>query len=161
MHEEDDEGEGDANGDDDAFVVHGADVGLLLGEAVYAGVGCGVVVVIADGAVCGDEIGGVIVIVVVVGGVRVPPEISIGGRGCEEPCDDEAEPEEEIAGYVCAGVDWAVAEEEDEYVGEIPEDGEAEGDEFPREEPDVAVEGPVVEGEVGVVVDVVRDRLVG
>ena len=79
------------------------------------------------------------------------------------PCRDdggdyESEPQEEIAGYGCAGVDWFGADE-DEDVGRVPDDGEGKGDEFPGEAPDVAVVGPVV---VGVAVDVARgDDLVG
>ena len=56
-------------------------------------------------------------------------------------------------------MDWSVADQEDEYVGDVPDCGEAEGDEFPGEERDVVVVEPVVI--VVDVVDVVWDDSVG
>ena len=51
-------------------------------------------------------------------------------------------------------MDGSVPEQEDEDVGRVPEDGEAEGDEFPGEGNDVVVVGPVVVVVVVVVVGV-------
>lgn len=85
----------------------------------------------------------------------MPPKVNPGVQGRECAGDDESEPEQEIAGYVGAGVDRSVAGQEDEDVGRVPHDGEAEGDEFPGEEPDVVAVGPVVVGVVVAVVDVV------
>ena len=59
-------------------------------------------------------------------------------------------------------MDGFVADQEDEDVGDVPDYGEAEGDEFPGEGQEVAVVGPVVVGVVEVSVDVVwEDDLVG
>ena len=58
-------------------------------------------------------------------------------------------------------MDGFVADQQHEDVGDVPDDGEAEGDEFPGEKPDVGVVVPVVVGVVGDVVDVVwGDELV-
>lgn len=159
VHEQDDEAEGGADGDDDAFAGDGAVVGLLGGAAggALAGVGGGGGA--DDGAV--REVGGAVA-AVAVGVVRVPPEVRLGAHAGEEGGDAEAEPEQEVAGDVGAGGHRSVAAQEHEDVGAVPHRGEAEGDEFPGQEPDVVAVGPVVVGVVVVVVDVVReDDLVG
>ena len=171
VQEQDDEAQGGADGDDGAFAVDGVVVGFLgraAGEA-FAEVGRGGGGV-AYGAVWEDEVGGAVVVafgdgaslVVVVVVVGVPPEIIPGAHRCECACDYQSEPQQQIACYVRAGVDRSVADEEHEDVGDVPDYGEAEADKLPREEPDVAVVGPVVVGVVVIVVDVVwEDDLVG
>ena len=91
MHEENEETEGGAEGDEDAAVVESVVVGLLLwlGGAAVAGAGCGGGGSGAgDGAVWRDEVAGVVVGWNVVG----VPEIRVGARRCEYSRDDEAEP---------------------------------------------------------------------
>ena len=58
-------------------------------------------------------------------------------------------------------MDWTVAEQEHEDIGDVPDDGEAEGDEFPGEEPEVAVIRIVIVVEVEVVIVVVVDVVWG
>lgn len=113
MREEDEEAERSADGYDDADAVEGEVVGFLLGGArACAGGECGVVIVIVgigDGTVWRDEIARVIIVVIVGVVIGVPPPgISTSGRCGECACDDEAEPEEEVAGYVCGWVDWSI-----------------------------------------------------
>ena len=85
MHEQDEEADGGADGDDDAFAVDGAARGILrrADAGAFAGVVEGVVVVAPrhDASV-----------VVVVIGEGVPPEIILGAHGRERACDCETEP---------------------------------------------------------------------
>ena len=65
--------------------------------------------------------------VVVAAGVIVQSVVhkrGYGASGGEEGGGEEGEPEDEIAGYVGAWVGPAFADEEDEEVGEAPEEGE-------------------------------------
>ena len=152
MHEQDDEADAGADGDGDGFAGDGAGVGLLgraAGEG-FAGVD-------RFGAVWVGGEGGAFVVV-----AGVPVEIILGAHHCEYAGDDESEPEQEVARDVGAGVDGAAAGQEHDDVGRVPGDGEAEGDEFPGQEPVFDVGGPLVVGVVVAVVDVAReDELVG
>ncbi len=137
MHEQDDEADGGADeGDDDAGLVDGAVGGRRGGGAGVVGTGDVVVAVVGGG---------------------VPPEIRLAAQGCQCARGHEGEPEQEIAGHVGAGVDGAVAGQEHEYVGDVPDDGEAEADDLPGEEPEVVVVGGVVVGVSEIGVDVVDD----
>ena len=101
MHEQDDEADGGADGDDDAFAVDGAVVGYLrrAGGEAFAGVGRRGGGGVGRGAVWGYEKGAVVValgddasVVVVVIVDRVPPDVVLSGYGRECACDYESEP---------------------------------------------------------------------
>lgn len=53
--------------------------------------------------------------------------------------DTQPEPQHEIAPHVRAGVYPSIAREEDDEVDDVPDDGEAEWDEYPGEEHGVAI----------------------
>ena len=53
--------------------------------------------------------------------------------------DTQPKPENEIASHICAGVYPSIAQEESDYVDNVPDDGKAKCDEYPGEEHGVAI----------------------